>query len=181
MSTADDACCPPDGGGVVAPTRAAAGSGSRRGPGAGPPCPTCGCPGPPVDTLTVKALLAVPLTELRDVAYRFCPAQGCPAVYYSADGAQTFAETALREPVHQKHPDAAEVPVCYCFRHTPGSIRAELLATGRSTVVERVTAGVRAGRCACEVRNPQGACCLGNVRAVAARSVRDSREAVVTP
>lgn len=27
-----------------------------------------------------------------------------------------------------------------------------------------ITAGIRAGQCACDLRNPQGICCLGNVR-----------------
>jgi hypothetical protein len=35
--------------------------------------------------------------------------------------------------------------------------------------VERVTAGVQADQCACDIRNPQGSCCLGNVRAVVQR------------
>jgi hypothetical protein len=28
---------------------------------------------------------------------------------------------------------------------------------------ERITGEVEAGRCACEVKNPSGACCLGEV------------------
>jgi hypothetical protein len=32
-------------------------------------------------------------------------------------------------------------------------------------VAERITALVKAERCACEVKNPQGSCCLGNVAA----------------
>jgi hypothetical protein len=47
-----------------------------------------------------------------------------------------------------------------------GSIRAELVRTGSSTVVASITAGILAGQCACEIRNPQGNCCLGNVREV---------------
>jgi hypothetical protein len=134
-------------------------------------CPRCRQPGKPVDSITLKALLAVPLTELRAVEYRFCRTPDCPTVYYSADGKQQFGEDALREQVHQKHPSADDVLVCYCFRHSPATIRAELLATNLSTVVERITAGINAGQCACDIRNPQGNCCLGNVRAVV-RSVK---------
>ncbi len=129
-------------------------------------CSTCGQKGKLVDTATLKALLAVPLTELRTVEYVFCRTPDCPTVYYSLDGQQQFSEDALREHVHQKHPTADDVFVCYCFRHSLGSIRAELLATGHSTVVETVTAGIQAGQCACDIRNPQGSCCLGTVRAV---------------
>ena len=129
-------------------------------------CPSCRQPGKSIDAITLKAMLAVPLTELRAVEYRFCRTPDCPTVYYSVDGEQQFAAEALREPVHQKHPTADNVFVCYCFRHSPATIRAELLATDHSGAVERITAGIEAGQCACEIRNPQGSCCLGNVRAV---------------
>jgi len=33
--------------------------------------------------------------------------------------------------------------------------------------LDRITALVRAGRCECEVKNPQGSCCLGNLAAIA--------------
>ena len=134
-------------------------------------CPSCRQPGKPVDTLTLKALLAVPLTEIRSADYRFCRTPDCATVYYSVDGEHTFSEDALREQVYQKHPLADAVFVCYCFWHTPGNIRAEIATAGRSTVTEAVTAGIQAGQCACEIRNPQGSCCLGNVRAVVQKAV----------
>jgi hypothetical protein len=87
-------------------------------------------------------------------------------VYFSADGSQHFAEADLRERVHQKAPAADDVFVCYCFRYTPNTIRAARRATGTSAVVDQITRNIQAGRCACEIRNPQGRCCLGNVRAV---------------
>lgn len=130
-----------------------------------PICPTCQQAGKPVDILTLKALLSVPLTELRHPEYLFCATASCSVVYYSADGTQSFRETQLRERVYQKHRDEDEVFVCYCFRHTVGNIKAELAATQQSTVVAAVTAGIQAKQCACEVRNPQGNCCLGNVGA----------------
>ncbi len=133
------------------------------------PCPNCRKPGKSVDAITLKAMLAVPLTELRTVEYRFCRTPDCPTVYFSVDAKQQFGEDALREQVHEKHPEADDVFVCYCFRHSPATIRAELLATSVTTVVDSVTAGVRAEQCACEIRNPQGSCCLGNVRAIVGR------------
>ncbi len=132
-------------------------------------CPRCGQAGTHVDLSTLKALLAVPLTELRHPEYHFCPMPGCPAVYFSVDGTQSFSEAEVRERVYQKQPADDEVSVCYCFRHTVGSIKAELATTHRSTVVDAITAGIQAGQCACDIRNPQGNCCLGNVRAAVRR------------
>jgi hypothetical protein len=106
---------------------------------------------------------------VRQVGYLFCRTADCPVVYFAEDGEQAFSTAEVRERVHQKEPNADDVFVCYCFRHTPENIRAEWVTTGHSTVVEQVNAGVQAGKCACEIRNPQGSCCLGNVRAVVKR------------
>lgn len=141
-------------------------------------CPPCGQKGKPVDILTVKAMLAVPLTEIRSSDYQFCKTPDCPVVYFSTDGKQKFFEENLREKVHQKHPSDDRVPVCYCFKHTPQSITEEILRTGKSAVIESITAGIKAGQCACEIRNPEGSCCLGNVRAVVKQTTQDTREEV---
>ena len=153
-----DSCgCPPEAGADGCDLRPAP-------PGA--PCPTNGQTGKRVDALTLKALAAVPLTEVTRADYWFCPAPDCPTVYYSADGSQCFGEDQLRERVFQKHRGEDKVWVCYCFRHTPGGIKGELAATHTTTVVAAIHAGIQAGQCACEIRNPQGSCCLGNVRAL---------------
>lgn len=132
-------------------------------------CPTNQQVGKPVDTLTLKALLAVPLTRVQPTTYGFCPDPACPTVYYSADGAHYFTEADVREKVYQKHPADEDVCVCYCFRHTIDSIRTELIRTGQSTVVAAITEGIQAGQCACDIRNPQGTCCLGNIRKLVRR------------
>jgi len=129
-------------------------------------CPQSGSKGKRVDGATVKAMLAVSLTAVRDTPYFFCKDAGCPVVYFSEDGTQTFAKDQIRERVYQKERDSDDVFICYCFRHTPGSIRAELTSTSESTVIEAINAGIEAGQCACDIRNPQGVCCLGNVSAV---------------
>jgi hypothetical protein len=122
-----------------------------------------------VDTQTLKAVLAVSLEAVRPTTYRFCRDEACPIVYFSTDGQQTFLEADLRERVHQKHPLGEDVFVCYCFRHTPGTIHTELMETGGSTAVKKISAGIKAGQCACELRNPQGDCCLGNATATVKR------------
>jgi hypothetical protein len=45
----------------------------------------------------------------------------------------------------------------------------EIESTGASTAVDRIRRHIDAGRCACEVRNPRGACCLGDVIAAIKR------------
>lgn len=141
-------------------------------------CPSCKQKGKPVDALTVKAMLSVPLTQLRNVPYLFCKTEHCPVVYYSADGEQGFSENALREKVYQKHTEDEEAFVCFCFRHTPAGIRKEIETTGKSTAVDAITAGIKAGQCACEVRNPEGSCCLGNVRQAVKKILEKTKQPV---
>lgn len=132
-------------------------------------CPTNRMPGKVIATQTVKAMLAIPLTDLHPIQYYFCRDENCTTVYYNANG-QTFTESHLRERVYQKNTDDESVQVCYCFQHTPGSIRGEIRVTGKTTAIDSITAGIQAGQCACEIRNPQGSCCLGNVRALVKQS-----------
>ena len=84
---------------------------------------------------------------------------------YFGDG-EVFGREDLTVPVFQKEPSGART-VCYCFAITEREIQQELAANGRSTASDRVTELVKADRCACEVKNPQGSCCLGNLAAVA--------------
>jgi hypothetical protein len=55
------------------------------------------------------------------------------------------------------------VPVCYCFDITAADLRKDIATTGGTGIPEMITAEVKAGHCACQVKNPQGSCCLGNV------------------
>jgi hypothetical protein len=126
-------------------------------------CPECGQKGKPVQGQTVKGILSVSLREVREVEYLFCPTRTCPVVYFSPDGAQTFTTTQVRERVYQKEPEGVEVSICYCFRHTVGEVRAAS-PERRAAILDNINAGIRAGECACDLRNPQGSCCLGNVR-----------------
>jgi hypothetical protein len=94
-------------------------------------------------------------------------------VYFDAEGA-SYVKSEIRAPVWQKEP-FGDRTVCYCFGVSEAGIRAEIQRTGRSEATERVRAHIAAGRCACELRNPRGACCLGDVAAAVKRVEADLR------
>lgn len=127
-------------------------------------CPECGKIGKPVQEQTVKALLSASLRDVQDVQYFFCRTQTCPVVYFSEDGQQVFTVEQVREQVYQKGPEADDVFICYCFRHTVGDLRAAS-PKERIAIVSDINTGINAEQCACDLRNPQGSCCLGNLRA----------------
>lgn len=125
-------------------------------------CPSSGSAGSAVDLQTVKALLTeAALSRLSVVDHRFCPDPACDVVYFD-DAGGTFGPGDLRVAVWQKQRFGTR-PTCYCFGESEASIRAELERGGRSLAVERIREHIAAGRCACEVRNPRGACCLGDL------------------
>jgi len=126
-------------------------------------CPVCNQKGKLVQGQTVKGLLSVTLRQVQRTEYLFCRTATCPVVYFSFDGAQTFSADQIRERVFQKEPQAEDVFVCYCFRHTVGELRAGSQAL-RASILDDINAGIQADQCACDLRNPQGSCCLGNVR-----------------
>lgn len=126
-------------------------------------CPVNGARSKQVDMLTVKSLvrqlpLGMPITQ-----YYFCEAPSCDAVYFPLDTqAPLFRRDDLVVRVGAKEIEDPLL-VCYCFGFTRQDIWDEIRRTGKSTVAKRITAEVEAGRCACEVKNPSGKCCLGDV------------------
>jgi hypothetical protein len=131
-------------------------------------CPMCATAGVAVDLLTVKALLTEQaLRRLDATDYRFCADAGCDVVYFGSNG-QTFAVSDVRVPVWQKQPFGHRM-ICCCFDENEAAIREEIERRGKSQAVERVRHHIQAGRCACEVRNPRGSCCLGDVTAAVKR------------
>jgi hypothetical protein len=128
-------------------------------------CPTCGRPGRLVEPITVKAMLRPgALARLSDPEHRFCGTPGCHVVYFGTE--EVFPREDVVVPVFQKEPAGGRT-VCYCFGVDEDEIQRECFAEHGPTASERIGALVKAGRCACEVKNPQGSCCLGNVAAVA--------------
>jgi len=158
-------CCPPEAGNDVCDLPS---QNFQRPLRAVNTCPECGKTGKPVQAQTIKALLSVSLRRVQDVNYLFCRTQTCSIVYFSKDGKQTFTREQIRERVYQKEPEAEDVFVCYCFRYTIGNIRA-VPPEDRTAIVDDINTGINAGECACDLRNPQGSCCLGNVRGMIKR------------
>jgi hypothetical protein len=137
-------------------------------------CPVNGARSKQVDMLTVRSLVRHLPLGMPNTQYYFCEAQNCDVVYFPFDTqAPIFRRADLLVPVGAKETHDP-MPVCYCFGFTRKDIENEVAETGRSTVADRITAEVQAGNCACEVKNPSGKCCLGNIT----RAVQDCVRAI---
>jgi hypothetical protein len=93
--------------------------------------------------------------------YYFCATRGCNTVYFDAAG-NRFTRDDIRVRFGMKEEKGPRL-VCYCFGHTEEAIEAELRVHGKTTIPERIRAEITANTCECEMRNPKGRCCLGDV------------------
>lgn len=125
-------------------------------------CPSCGEKGKCVPIITLKSLLAASSLETiePDNTYAFCPISSCNTVYFSGTHSQKYEEDALKVPVFQKNL-SMDVPICYCFDWTRD--RLVQAVSDNHDPIDHIKGHVQSNRCGCEVNNPQGACCLGNV------------------
>jgi hypothetical protein len=114
----------------------------------------------------MEHLLLEPLVpEIGEASYCFCATPECDTVYFSPSSGRTFPKRHLKVRVGIKETEDP-ILVCYCFGHTRASVWAEIERTGASTVAESIKREIQAGRCECEVKNPSGKCCLGEVTLV---------------
>jgi len=126
-------------------------------------CPVNGARSKQVETLTVKSLLRRLPLGMPNTQYYFCDSSECEVVYFPLDSkAPLFYRGDLTVRVGAKETEEP-IPVCYCFGFTRRDLENEIAETGRSTVADQIRTEVNAGNCACEVKNPSGKCCLGDV------------------
>lgn len=127
-------------------------------------CPECGTSGLKVDLITVKALLKPSaLRHLEGKDYHFCPSADCKIVYFDSSSDSRFRKADLLIRIGRKESEDP-IPICYCFDFTLADVRSDLERRGESDIPETIAQEIGAGHCACEVKNPEGSCCLGNVR-----------------
>ena len=118
-------------------------------------CPRCGGAGVEVPWRTVAALTRGPLPARQ--SFRLCREGGCELLFFGELGAAATVSTLPKAPWFK-----GGGGVCYCF----GYDVAHLGNGAEAVIAERV----RAGDCACDLRNPTGKCCLPDVKRLAGTS-----------
>jgi hypothetical protein len=126
--------------------------------------------------VTLKTMFLMLKPERFDLvdesSYRFCAATDCPVVYFSRE--RCFTNDDLRICVGLKEKDGL-IPLCYCFGFNEQDLRREIATAGCTTIPQRIAALTKARLCACETRNPSGACCLGEVTRTAIRLMKEAQ------
>jgi Zinc binding domain len=135
-------------------------------------CLSCDGQSRPVSLRTMLLMLKPELfDQVEESQYRFCASPHCPAVYFSKE--RFFSTSDLRVRVGLKEKDGP-IPLCYCFGFSEQSVREEIGAKGHTTIPQRITGLIKERMCACEERNPSGACCLGEVAKAVKRLMKEA-------
>jgi len=92
--------------------------------------------------------------------FYYCKTPTCKTVYFREDTVLTQEDMCVAVGLKE---GATPATVCYCFDWTKEKIKAELEATGKSSALEDIKAKMENPGCSCEVLNPSGGCCLGDV------------------
>lgn len=136
-------------------------------------CPRCGKTGKAVSLLTLKhQVKPAHRATVEDGPFAFCRSPECPVVYFNATGIALTLDDVRQAPTAKPSDNP---PLCYCFGFDTAMVRVEIAATGGCTIPQRIAAEMKADRCACEIRNPQGSCCYANVVAAVKRELAASQ------
>ncbi len=127
-------------------------------------CKECGNRGKSVKEVTLKSLVKEErikdIYDLRD--FYFCETPTCKVVYFNNQKKLYWHKEDVKVRVGIKETEDP-IPVCYCFGWTREKIFEQIKQLGHSTAIQEISAKVKAKECACEINNPSGRCCLGEV------------------
>jgi hypothetical protein len=136
-------------------------------------CGVCGVKAKKVNRITVEHIVENEhQNEVIDTQYHYCETPICDVVYFSNETEQYFNKKDVRVRVGIKETEEP-VQICYCFDFTEQMVRGDLITKGHTAIPEFITTEIQAGNCACEVKNPSGRCCLGEVSKVVKRLLKE--------
>jgi len=140
-------------------------------------CPGCGKQGKAVATLTVKSLVREHTRVPASASYSFCRTPDCDVIYFA--GQIVFHRPDLKVRVGIKE-TVDPIPLCYCFGYTREDVRRDIETSKSTAILEKIKAEVQGGFCACEVKNPSGTCCLGDITRAIQECKQDVPQTVVS-
>lgn len=125
-------------------------------------CTECSQSAKAVLAKTLNALLTNEAKEsIKSLeGFYYCKTANCKVVYFKED--TVLRQNDLKVEVGLKD-GVSPSTLCYCFGWTKEKIESELKATGDTKALSDIKAKMENPGCNCEVLNPSGGCCLGDV------------------
>ncbi|MFE6169480.1 (2Fe-2S)-binding protein [Viridibacillus arvi] len=126
-------------------------------------CPSCKNKAKNVKLITLKSLLKPSALETLNAeeTHYFCSTKDCDVVYFDSIN-KKYLISEIKVSVHQKE-DSKTTLICYCFDWTKDAIEKHVKQELFPKPIEQIRENIHKNRCGCEVNNPQGSCCFGNV------------------
>ncbi len=126
-------------------------------------CPSCKNKVKNIKLITLKSMLKPSALETLSAKenHYFCLTKDCDVVYFDTNN-NMYLLSDIKVAVYQKD-DSPLTPICYCFNWTKEKIKKYVEKGITANPVEHIRENIKENRCGCEVNNPQGSCCLGNV------------------
>ena len=133
-------------------------------------CPSCSEKAKGVLGKTLEALLNDNVKSKLTCfdGFYYCKTPSCKIVYFRDDTVVTQEDMNV---VVGLKDGATPATVCYCFAWTKEKIKAELLSERKTAILEDIKAKMQNPGCSCEILNPSGGCCLGDV----AKAIKELR------
>lgn len=129
-------------------------------------CPISHTSSRKVQRRTLEHLLKPERVSLiQNVQYYYCTEPTCDVVYFSNEDVLHFTKDDIQVKVFTKD-QGDDVNVCYCFDWTRRRICQQIVETRKSTASLEIAQKIKAGLCECDIKNPKGECCLGDVNSV---------------
>lgn len=136
-------------------------------------CPVSKKPSRKVQKRTLQHLLKPEKVDsIHNVQYYYCADPNCNVVYFSNENVPFFTVNDVAVKVLTKD-KGDDVNVCYCFNWTRDRIKEEITASRQSTASLQIAKEVKAGNCACDIKNPKGECCLGDVNSYVKEAMKE--------
>lgn len=129
-------------------------------------CPTCDQEGKQVELLTIRSMTRRDFPHYGELTKGFlCLNPDDSTVYYFSNLGFTISQSDVVTDIGFKTNSNTKT-ICYCFRHTKQEIIDDYLINNESNIEMDVRKKVKEKLCTCEVSNPKGKCCLGDIRTV---------------
>jgi len=125
-------------------------------------CVECSTEAKAVLSKTLNALLTNEAKEsLKSLeGFYYCKTSNCKVVYFKED--IVLSQSDLKVEVGLKD-GAIPATLCYCFGWSKEKIKSEIQETGDTEALSDIKSKMENPGCNCEVLNPSGGCCLGDV------------------
>ena len=123
-------------------------------------CPNCGEKAKAVLAKTLNSLLKDKVELSCKDGFYYCKTPSCKNIYFRNE--EVLKQEDISVVVGLKEGSSPDT-VCYCFKWTKEKIKIEIQENAETLALEDIKSKMKNISCNCELLNPSGGCCLGDI------------------